>query len=126
VRGGGVRGGGTGGGGGGFGRPFAGGLGLGFAAREGCFDCLARTELAGGAWTTAISCAAPERRVEMLRGVARTVGCRFPTGAEACRTCTRSWVSELKGASGSSNPIAGGAACKTLAGSRSSTAPRHR
>jgi hypothetical protein len=125
--GGGTRGtGGGGGGGGGFGRLFDGGLGPGCAARKRCFDCPARTELVGGTSTAAINCAAPERRVEMLRGVARTVGCRLPTGAEACRTCTRSWVSELKGASGSSNPIAGGAACKTFAGSRSSTAPRHK
>jgi hypothetical protein len=116
----------TGGGGGGA-TGAAGGLGADCATdvRERCLARL-RAGLVGRASTAVTSWAAPDRRAGLLRrGLARTAIRLFPARDEPRGKRTRKWPSELKGESGSSNAIAG-AELKTVAGSPTSTAPRHR
>jgi hypothetical protein len=70
--------------------------------------------------------ASPERRPRILRrGVLWVTARRFAARDDARGARTRKWPSELNGASGNSNAIAG-ADRKTCAGFRTSTAPRHR
>jgi hypothetical protein len=69
----------------------------------------------------------PELWAELLReGVARATTRRFTGGREARVTRTRKWPSELNGAFGSTNAIAGADDCTTSVGSFTSTAPRQR